>query len=54
MATILVSVALGILPRIATLVELTYGNKYSSRRNRKLQHTSFGGDNYVSQRVECL
>ena len=38
----------------ATLVALSYGNKYFSRRNRKLQHTSFGGDNYVSQRVECL
>ena len=36
--------ALGILPQPTTLVALTYGNKYSSRHNMKLQHTCFGGD----------
>lgn len=53
MATILAFIALGILPRTTTLVALTYGNKYSIRRNKTLQHTRFGGDKYVSQRAKC-
>ena len=44
MATILLFMGLGMLPRPTALVALTYGNKYSNRRNRKLQRTSFDGD----------
>ena len=54
MATILIFVALGILPRTTTLVALTYPNKYSIRRNRKLQQNHVGGDKKVSQRMKCL
>ena len=54
MATILLFVALGMLPRPTALVALTYGNKYSNRRNRKLQQNHVGGDKKVSQRMKCL
>ena len=46
MATILVFMTLGIFPRTATLVALSYGNKYSSRRNSR-------GANMWQPKVGC-